>query len=165
MSTEWNLPEDLSLYMVLQRKILEITLSSWQIKSLERSKGEHFSCWLMVSSQLYLSSIHFLSTFFNWYHYCVFISTDHPRILEKEVPMDRDVHMYGSSPTLWCTASGGSSPVTIEWQWMPREDCPIRFQYVMPYVFVVLMIIWLWVARYAHFCVTSCYNTNIYKTD
>nr|XP_055041614.1 vascular endothelial growth factor receptor 2 [Misgurnus anguillicaudatus] len=53
---------------------------------------------------------------------------DHPRILEKEVPMDRDVHMYGSSPTLRCTASGGSSPVTIQWQWMPREDCPIRFE-------------------------------------
>ncbi|KAA0708703.1 Vascular endothelial growth factor receptor 2 [Triplophysa tibetana] len=53
---------------------------------------------------------------------------DHPRILEKEVPMDRDVHMHGSSPTLRCTASGGSSPVTIQWQWMPREDCQIRFQ-------------------------------------
>ncbi|XP_051501062.1 vascular endothelial growth factor receptor 2-like isoform X1 [Myxocyprinus asiaticus] len=53
---------------------------------------------------------------------------DRPRILEKEVPLDRDVHMYGSSPTLRCTASSGSSPVTIQWQWMPREDCPIRFQ-------------------------------------
>uniref|UniRef100_A0A672LWV4 receptor protein-tyrosine kinase n=1 Tax=Sinocyclocheilus grahami TaxID=75366 RepID=A0A672LWV4_SINGR len=48
----------------------------------------------------------------------------HPKIFEKEVPLDRDVHMYGSSPTLRCTASGGSSPVTIQWQWMPREDCP-----------------------------------------
>ncbi|XP_051954755.1 vascular endothelial growth factor receptor 2 isoform X1 [Xyrauchen texanus] len=53
---------------------------------------------------------------------------DHPRIFEKEVPSDRDVHMYGSSPILRCTASGGSSPVKIQWQWMPREDCPIRFQ-------------------------------------
>ncbi|XP_052441858.1 vascular endothelial growth factor receptor 2 isoform X1 [Carassius gibelio] len=52
----------------------------------------------------------------------------HPKIFEKEVPLDRDVHMYGSSPTLRCTASGGSSPVTIQWQWMPREDCPNRFQ-------------------------------------
>uniref|UniRef100_A0A671NEW6 receptor protein-tyrosine kinase n=1 Tax=Sinocyclocheilus anshuiensis TaxID=1608454 RepID=A0A671NEW6_9TELE len=34
----------------------------------------------------------------------------HPKIFEKEVPLDRDVHMYGSSPTLRCTASGGSSP-------------------------------------------------------
>ncbi|TRY94944.1 hypothetical protein DNTS_013094 [Danionella cerebrum] len=50
-----------------------------------------------------------------------------PRIFEKEVPLDRDVHMYGSSPTLTCTSSGGSSPVTIKWQWMPREDCPDRF--------------------------------------
>uniref|UniRef100_A0A673NC86 receptor protein-tyrosine kinase n=1 Tax=Sinocyclocheilus rhinocerous TaxID=307959 RepID=A0A673NC86_9TELE len=48
----------------------------------------------------------------------------HPKIFEKEVLLDRDVHMYGSSPTLRCTASGGSSPVTIKWQWMPREDCP-----------------------------------------
>uniref|UniRef100_A0A8C1X800 receptor protein-tyrosine kinase n=1 Tax=Cyprinus carpio TaxID=7962 RepID=A0A8C1X800_CYPCA len=51
----------------------------------------------------------------------------HPKIFEKEVPLDRDVHMYGSSPTLRCTASGGSSPVTIQWQWMPREDCPVKF--------------------------------------
>lgn len=50
-----------------------------------------------------------------------------PRIFEKDVPLDRDVHMYGSSPTLTCTASGGSSPVTIKWQWMPKEDCPARF--------------------------------------
>uniref|UniRef100_A0A673N712 receptor protein-tyrosine kinase n=1 Tax=Sinocyclocheilus rhinocerous TaxID=307959 RepID=A0A673N712_9TELE len=58
---------------------------------------------------------------------CVFICTVHPKIFEKEVLLDRDVHMYGSSPTLRCTASGGSSPVTIKWQWMPREDCPVRF--------------------------------------
>uniref|UniRef100_A0A671NH63 receptor protein-tyrosine kinase n=1 Tax=Sinocyclocheilus anshuiensis TaxID=1608454 RepID=A0A671NH63_9TELE len=44
-----------------------------------------------------------------------------------KVPLDRDVHMYGSSPTLRCTSSGGSSPVTIQWEWMPREDCPVRF--------------------------------------
>ncbi|XP_072538762.1 vascular endothelial growth factor receptor 2 [Salminus brasiliensis] len=52
----------------------------------------------------------------------------HPKIFEKEVPLDRNVHMFGSSPTLTCTASGGSSPVTIQWQWMPSEDCPARFQ-------------------------------------
>ncbi|KAI4890009.1 hypothetical protein NFI96_010860 [Prochilodus magdalenae] len=52
----------------------------------------------------------------------------HPKIFEKEVPLDRNVHMFGSSPTLTCTASGGSSPVTIQWQWMPSEDCPTRFQ-------------------------------------
>ncbi|KAL6486117.1 hypothetical protein MHYP_G00055090 [Metynnis hypsauchen] len=52
----------------------------------------------------------------------------HPKIFEKEVPLDRNVHMLGSSPTLTCTASGGSSPVTIQWQWMPSEDCPARFQ-------------------------------------
>lgn len=132
MSTEWNLPEDLSLYMVLQKRILEITLSSWQIKSPRRSKGKHFSFWLMVgyfSSQilvLYKLFIALSSTVLRQL-LCVFF-IDHPRILEKEVPMDRDVHMHGSSPTLRCTASGGSSPVTIQWQWMPREDCQIRFQ-------------------------------------
>uniref|UniRef100_A0AAR2IKJ4 receptor protein-tyrosine kinase n=1 Tax=Pygocentrus nattereri TaxID=42514 RepID=A0AAR2IKJ4_PYGNA len=54
----------------------------------------------------------------------------HPKIFEKEVPLDRNVHMLGSSPTLTCTASGGSSPVTIQWQWMPSEDCPARFHCV-----------------------------------
>ncbi|TSN30195.1 Vascular endothelial growth factor receptor 2 [Bagarius yarrelli] len=52
----------------------------------------------------------------------------HPKIFEKEVPFDRNVHMFGSSPTLTCTASGGSSPVSIHWQWMPVEDCPAKFQ-------------------------------------
>ncbi|XP_067239768.1 vascular endothelial growth factor receptor 2 isoform X1 [Chanodichthys erythropterus] len=51
----------------------------------------------------------------------------HPKILQKEMLSDPEVHMYGSSPTLRCTARGGSSPVTIKWQWMPREDCPGRF--------------------------------------
>ncbi|KAK3542298.1 hypothetical protein QTP86_021960, partial [Hemibagrus guttatus] len=52
----------------------------------------------------------------------------HPKIFEKEVPIDRNVHMYGSSPTLTCTAFGGSSPVSIHWQWMPIEDCPTKYQ-------------------------------------
>ncbi|KAI5090429.1 vascular endothelial growth factor receptor 2 precursor [Silurus meridionalis] len=52
----------------------------------------------------------------------------HPKIFEKEVPFDRNVHMFGSSPTLTCTAFGGSSPVSIHWQWMPSEDCPAKFQ-------------------------------------
>ncbi|XP_066532939.1 vascular endothelial growth factor receptor 2 [Hoplias malabaricus] len=52
----------------------------------------------------------------------------HPKIFEKEVPLDRNVYMLGSSPILTCTASGGSSPVNIQWQWMPSEDCPARFQ-------------------------------------
>ncbi|XP_026880254.2 vascular endothelial growth factor receptor 2 isoform X1 [Electrophorus electricus] len=52
----------------------------------------------------------------------------HPKIFEKEVPLDRNIHMFGSSPMLTCTAFGGSSPVSIKWQWMPSEDCPIRFQ-------------------------------------
>ncbi|XP_017311905.1 vascular endothelial growth factor receptor 2 isoform X1 [Ictalurus punctatus] len=51
----------------------------------------------------------------------------HPKIFEKEVPFDRNVHMFGSSPTLTCTAFGGSSPVSIHWQWMPSEDCPTKF--------------------------------------
>ncbi|XP_036377722.1 vascular endothelial growth factor receptor 2 [Megalops cyprinoides] len=50
-----------------------------------------------------------------------------PQILEKEVAQDSDVHMYGSSPTLRCTARGLPSPVHIQWQWMPREDCPFSF--------------------------------------
>ncbi|XP_060773450.1 vascular endothelial growth factor receptor 2 isoform X2 [Neoarius graeffei] len=52
----------------------------------------------------------------------------HPKIFEKEVPFDRNIHMFGSSPTLTCTAFGGSSPVSIHWQWMPSEDCPAKFQ-------------------------------------
>ncbi|XP_076873231.1 vascular endothelial growth factor receptor 2 [Brachyhypopomus gauderio] len=52
----------------------------------------------------------------------------HPKIFEKEVPLDGNVHMFGSSPLLTCSASGGSSPVSIRWQWMPSEDCPAKFQ-------------------------------------
>ncbi|KAM9435384.1 vascular endothelial growth factor receptor 2 isoform 2-T2 [Clarias gariepinus] len=52
----------------------------------------------------------------------------HPKIFEKEVPFDRNIHMFGSSPTLTCTAFGASSPVSIHWQWMPSEDCPAKFQ-------------------------------------
>uniref|UniRef100_A0AAY4DDL1 receptor protein-tyrosine kinase n=1 Tax=Denticeps clupeoides TaxID=299321 RepID=A0AAY4DDL1_9TELE len=48
-----------------------------------------------------------------------------PQIFEKEVAMNADVHMYGSSPSLRCTSRGGSSPVYIRWQWMAKEDCPI----------------------------------------
>uniref|UniRef100_A0AAY4DE17 receptor protein-tyrosine kinase n=1 Tax=Denticeps clupeoides TaxID=299321 RepID=A0AAY4DE17_9TELE len=53
-----------------------------------------------------------------------------PQIFEKEVAMNADVHMYGSSPSLRCTSRGGSSPVYIRWQWMAKEDsrptsCPL----------------------------------------
>ncbi|XP_041696266.2 vascular endothelial growth factor receptor 2 [Coregonus clupeaformis] len=51
-----------------------------------------------------------------------------PHIIEKGVAMDMDVHMYGSSPTLRCTARGIPTPTHIQWQWMSREDCPIIFQ-------------------------------------
>uniref|UniRef100_A0A8C9SKK6 receptor protein-tyrosine kinase n=1 Tax=Scleropages formosus TaxID=113540 RepID=A0A8C9SKK6_SCLFO len=50
-----------------------------------------------------------------------------PQIYEKEVAEDSDIHMYGSSPTLRCTARGLPSPVHFLWQWMPREDCPLNF--------------------------------------
>uniref|UniRef100_A0A4W5KI91 receptor protein-tyrosine kinase n=1 Tax=Hucho hucho TaxID=62062 RepID=A0A4W5KI91_9TELE len=45
-----------------------------------------------------------------------------PHIIEKEVAVDTDVHMYGSSPTLRCTARGIPTPTRIQWQWMSRED-------------------------------------------
>uniref|UniRef100_A0A673W9R2 receptor protein-tyrosine kinase n=1 Tax=Salmo trutta TaxID=8032 RepID=A0A673W9R2_SALTR len=51
-----------------------------------------------------------------------------PHIIEKEVAVDTDVHMYGSSPTLRCTARGIPTPTRIQWQWMSREDCPLLFQ-------------------------------------
>ncbi|KAL2089881.1 hypothetical protein ACEWY4_014569 [Coilia grayii] len=51
-----------------------------------------------------------------------------PQIFEKEVSMHLEPHMYGSSPTLRCTSSGGHSPVHIQWQWMHKDDCPILFQ-------------------------------------
>ncbi|XP_046893079.1 vascular endothelial growth factor receptor 2 isoform X2 [Hypomesus transpacificus] len=51
-----------------------------------------------------------------------------PHILEKDVAVDTDVYMYGSSPTLRCTARGIPTPAAILWQWMPKEDCPSAFQ-------------------------------------
>ncbi|KAG9331898.1 hypothetical protein JZ751_016636, partial [Albula glossodonta] len=50
-----------------------------------------------------------------------------PQIFEKETAEDSGVHVFGSSPMLRCTARGRPSPVSIQWQWMPREDCPISF--------------------------------------
>uniref|UniRef100_A0AAY4DD07 receptor protein-tyrosine kinase n=1 Tax=Denticeps clupeoides TaxID=299321 RepID=A0AAY4DD07_9TELE len=50
-----------------------------------------------------------------------------PQIFEKEVAMNADVHMYGSSPSLRCTSRGGSSPVYIRWQWMAKEDSVCLF--------------------------------------
>lgn len=55
-----------------------------------------------------------------------------PQIFEKEVAVHLDAHMYGSSPTLRCTSRGGPSPVDIQWQWMPKEDCPMIFQRGVP---------------------------------
>uniref|UniRef100_A0AAY4DEX9 receptor protein-tyrosine kinase n=1 Tax=Denticeps clupeoides TaxID=299321 RepID=A0AAY4DEX9_9TELE len=49
-----------------------------------------------------------------------------PQIFEKEVAMNADVHMYGSSPSLRCTSRGGSSPVYIRWQWMAKEDSSVQ---------------------------------------
>ncbi|XP_029905824.1 vascular endothelial growth factor receptor 2 isoform X2 [Myripristis murdjan] len=51
-----------------------------------------------------------------------------PHIIEKEVAVDTDVHTYGSSPTLRCTARGIPTPSHIQWQWMSKEDCPDAFQ-------------------------------------
>uniref|UniRef100_A0A671YDU0 receptor protein-tyrosine kinase n=1 Tax=Sparus aurata TaxID=8175 RepID=A0A671YDU0_SPAAU len=51
-----------------------------------------------------------------------------PHIIEKEVAVNTDVYLYGSSPTLRCTARGSPVPAQIEWQWMPRKDCPEAFQ-------------------------------------
>ncbi|XP_026160920.1 vascular endothelial growth factor receptor 2 isoform X2 [Mastacembelus armatus] len=50
-----------------------------------------------------------------------------PKIIEKEVAVDTDVHPYGSSPTLRCTARGFPTPALIHWQWMSKEDCPEAF--------------------------------------
>ncbi|XP_019937018.2 vascular endothelial growth factor receptor 2 isoform X2 [Paralichthys olivaceus] len=50
-----------------------------------------------------------------------------PHIIEKEVAVDTDVHPYGSSPTLRCTARGFPIPAEIQWQWMSKEDCPEVF--------------------------------------
>uniref|UniRef100_A0A8C4F4Q1 receptor protein-tyrosine kinase n=1 Tax=Dicentrarchus labrax TaxID=13489 RepID=A0A8C4F4Q1_DICLA len=45
-----------------------------------------------------------------------------PHIIEKEVAVDTDVYLYGSSPTLRCTARGFPTPAHIQWQWMSNED-------------------------------------------
>ncbi|XP_051233155.1 vascular endothelial growth factor receptor 2 isoform X2 [Dicentrarchus labrax] len=50
-----------------------------------------------------------------------------PHIIEKEVAVDTDVYLYGSSPTLRCTARGFPTPAHIQWQWMSNEDCPEAF--------------------------------------
>ncbi|GLD65528.1 vascular endothelial growth factor receptor 2 isoform X1 [Lates japonicus] len=50
-----------------------------------------------------------------------------PHIIEKEVAVDTDVYLYGSSHTLRCTARGFPTPVHIHWQWMSKEDCPEVF--------------------------------------
>ncbi|XP_029285675.1 LOW QUALITY PROTEIN: vascular endothelial growth factor receptor 2 [Cottoperca gobio] len=50
-----------------------------------------------------------------------------PHIIEKEVAVDTDVYLYGSSPTLRCTARGFPIPTHIHWQWMSKEDCPQAF--------------------------------------
>ncbi|XP_054458768.1 vascular endothelial growth factor receptor 2 isoform X2 [Anoplopoma fimbria] len=50
-----------------------------------------------------------------------------PHIIEKEVAVDTDVYLYGSSPTLRCTARGFPTPAHIQWQWMSKEDCPEAF--------------------------------------
>ncbi|XP_041912895.1 vascular endothelial growth factor receptor 2 isoform X1 [Alosa sapidissima] len=51
-----------------------------------------------------------------------------PQIFEKQVGEHLNAHMYGSSPYLRCTSRGGLAPVEVQWQWMPKEDCPILFQ-------------------------------------
>ncbi|XP_024114848.1 vascular endothelial growth factor receptor 2 isoform X1 [Oryzias melastigma] len=48
-----------------------------------------------------------------------------PRIIEKEVPVD--MYSYGGSPDLTCTARGFPIPESIQWQWMPKEDCREAF--------------------------------------
>ncbi|XP_077440959.1 vascular endothelial growth factor receptor 2 isoform X1 [Vanacampus margaritifer] len=50
-----------------------------------------------------------------------------PHIIEKEVAMDADVFLYGSSPALRCTARGFPTPTDIQWQWMSTDDCPEAF--------------------------------------
>ncbi|XP_057697758.1 vascular endothelial growth factor receptor 2 [Corythoichthys intestinalis] len=50
-----------------------------------------------------------------------------PHIIEKEVAVDTDVFLYGSSPMLRCTARGFPTPTHIQWQWMPMADCPEAF--------------------------------------
>lgn len=53
-----------------------------------------------------------------------------PRIIEKEMAVDTDVYLYGSSTTLSCTARGFPIPTHIQWEWMPKEDCPEAFMQV-----------------------------------
>ncbi|XP_019752318.1 vascular endothelial growth factor receptor 2 isoform X1 [Hippocampus comes] len=50
-----------------------------------------------------------------------------PHIIEKEVAVDTDVFLYGSRPTLRCTARGFPTPTHIQWQWMSTDDCPEAF--------------------------------------
>ncbi|XP_040040692.2 vascular endothelial growth factor receptor 2 isoform X1 [Gasterosteus aculeatus] len=50
-----------------------------------------------------------------------------PQIIEKEVAVDSDVYLYGSSPTLRCSARGFPTPARVRWQWMSRDDCPQAF--------------------------------------
>ncbi|XP_049573762.1 vascular endothelial growth factor receptor 2 isoform X1 [Syngnathus scovelli] len=50
-----------------------------------------------------------------------------PHIIEKEVAVDTDVFLYGSTPTLRCTARGFPTPTYIQWQWMSTDNCPEAF--------------------------------------
>uniref|UniRef100_A0A3Q4GLS1 receptor protein-tyrosine kinase n=1 Tax=Neolamprologus brichardi TaxID=32507 RepID=A0A3Q4GLS1_NEOBR len=50
-----------------------------------------------------------------------------PCIIEKEMAVDTDVYLYGSSTTLSCTARGFPVPTHIQWEWMSKEDCPEAF--------------------------------------
>ncbi|XP_061094805.1 vascular endothelial growth factor receptor 2 isoform X2 [Conger conger] len=50
-----------------------------------------------------------------------------PQIFEKEMGGGGDIHMFGSSPSLRCTVRGSPSPIAVQWQWMPLEDCPLNF--------------------------------------
>ncbi|XP_044056049.1 vascular endothelial growth factor receptor 2 isoform X1 [Siniperca chuatsi] len=62
-----------------------------------------------------------------WRHSFQLLVNVPPHIIEKEVAVDTDVHPYGSSPTLRCTARGFPTPAHIQWQWMSKEDCPEAF--------------------------------------
>uniref|UniRef100_A0AAX7VUF1 receptor protein-tyrosine kinase n=1 Tax=Astatotilapia calliptera TaxID=8154 RepID=A0AAX7VUF1_ASTCA len=53
-----------------------------------------------------------------------------PCIIEKEMAVDIDVYLYGSSTTLSCTARGFPVPTHIQWEWMSKEDCPEAFMQV-----------------------------------
>ncbi|XP_016886676.1 vascular endothelial growth factor receptor 2 isoform X2 [Cynoglossus semilaevis] len=51
-----------------------------------------------------------------------------PHIIEKEVAVDNDLYPCGSSPTLRCTCRGFPVPTHVQWQWMPKEECPDVFK-------------------------------------